>query len=122
MNENILEIARLNALFYQLIGNMGLAYSILATGTLSRLATWATIVGWAPVQARSSNLKYSNTSIELRTCRGLVDLGQAVVNVEVRDVQGNVTRVKRHFHTAAGLIFTDGFQSGDTSGWSSSVE
>ena len=40
------------------------------------------------------------------------------VTVSVADQQGNVTTVERSFSTVLGpLIFADGFESGDTSGW-----
>lgn len=44
------------------------------------------------------------------------------VFVEVADQQGNVTRVDREFSTAeVSMIFTDGFETGDTSPWSVTV-
>lgn len=47
----------------------------------------------------------------------LPPLTDAEVAAEVRDLQGNVTRVVRSFATASGLVFADGFESGSVSGW-----
>jgi hypothetical protein len=48
----------------------------------------------------------------------LVDLASEL-RVEVKDNQGNVTRVRQSFNTALGLVFADSFESGDASAWSS---
>ncbi len=44
-------------------------------------------------------------------------LAEAHVRVEVADVQGNITRIDQRFATAAGLVFSDGFEAGDVSAW-----
>ncbi len=41
----------------------------------------------------------------------------AKVRLEVRDVQGNVTRVERTFSVAETAVFADAFESGDVSAW-----
>ena len=46
-------------------------------------------------------------------------LAQAHVRAEVADVQGNITRVDQRFATAAGIVFSDGFETGDAGAWSS---
>ncbi len=51
----------------------------------------------------------------------LPNLSQAILRAEVRDFQGNVTRVSRNFATAVAEIFSDGFESGGTGTWSSTV-
>jgi len=43
---------------------------------------------------------------------------EAHLFVEVKDLQGNVTRVDRKFGNVAALGFEDGFESGDTAAWS----
>ena len=50
----------------------------------------------------------------------LPGMAEAHVFVEVKDVQGNVTRVDRRFAVGE-TIFSDGFESGDTSAWSATV-
>ncbi len=45
----------------------------------------------------------------------------AHVLVEVADHQGNITRIDQRVSTAEALIFTDGFESGDTSAWASTA-
>ena len=47
-------------------------------------------------------------------------LPEAHVFVEVADQQGNIIRVDRAFFFGA-VIFADGFESGDTSGWSQQI-
>ncbi|REJ74085.1 MAG: hypothetical protein DWQ36_09405 [Acidobacteria bacterium] len=55
----------------------------------------------------------------------LGDVSDETVTVEVADLQGNVTRVHRHFSTVPdsfdGVVFRDGFEGGDTAAWSASV-
>ncbi len=51
----------------------------------------------------------------------LPNLSQATLRAEVRDVQGNITRVAQNFATAIAEIFNDGFESGGTGSWSSAV-
>ncbi len=52
----------------------------------------------------------------------LPPLSGRTFRVEVRDGQGNATRVDRKFSTVpSGLIFADGFESGGTGAWSSTV-
>jgi hypothetical protein len=48
-------------------------------------------------------------------------LVRATVHVEVRDLQGNVTRVDRTFATVPEGIFANGFEGGDLGAWSTSV-
>jgi len=47
---------------------------------------------------------------------------RATLHVEVKDHQGNITRVARSFATVAQGIFANGFESGDTSAWSATSQ
>jgi hypothetical protein len=51
----------------------------------------------------------------------LPPLAEAHLLVEIADNQGNITRVDRRFSTVANAVFLDGFESGDTTRWTSSV-
>ncbi len=50
----------------------------------------------------------------------LGNAGRREVRVSVRDLQGNVTRVRRVFSTFAGGLFADAFEAGGTFAWSAS--
>lgn len=82
-----------------------------------------------PVAGRTPGAELADLALPVPDAAGVftIDTGnlaalvQATVHVEVRDQQGNVTRVARTFATVSEGIFADGFESGDDTAWSSVV-
>ena len=91
------------------------------------LATLAVTANF-PVAGRPPGAQLADLAVAVDDGVWAIDLGAplpplvgAHVKVEVKDVQGNVTRVDREFSTVDSLIFADGFESGDVSAWSAAV-
>ena len=81
-----------------------------------------------PVAGRPAGAELADLAVEVADGVYEIALGDAVgpffeahVRVAVADMQGNITRVERRFATLARQIFTDGFESGDTTAWSASL-
>jgi hypothetical protein len=91
------------------------------------LATLAVTASF-PVAGRPPGAQLADLAAAVDDGVWAIDLGAplpprvgAHLKVEVKDVQGNVTRVDREFSTVDSLIFADGFESGDVSAWSAAA-
>ncbi len=81
-----------------------------------------------PVEGRRAGQELADLAVEESPGVWVIPLSQPsaarwstpILWVEVADEQGNVTRVDRVFETME-VLFADGFESGDTSRWSSVV-
>jgi len=81
-----------------------------------------------PVEGRQPGAELADLAVEqddgvyaILLTLPLPELAEATLFAEVADQQGNVTRAARRFSTGEALIFTDGFESGDVSAWSTSA-
>ncbi len=97
-------------------------YSGLDLPTLSVTADFA-VAGRPPgAELADLALEVSDGVRAITLPEPVPELPAATVHVEVADVQGNVTRVERLFSTLPFAIFADGFESGDTSSWTSTTD
>jgi len=96
------------------------ANSGLDLSTLSLKAD-VTVEGRPPGAELADLLVVENPGVwVLQLAQPLPGRAEAHILVEVADVEGNVTRVDRRFATAE-TVFEDGFESGDTSAWTTTV-
>ena len=96
-------------------------YSGLDLSTLSVTASFAVAGRPAGAELADLALEVSDGIRAVVLAEPVPELAAASVRVEVADLQGNVTRVERAFDTLQVEVFADGFESGDTSRWSSST-
>jgi len=96
------------------------AYTGVDMATLSVVADF-------PVSGRPANTQLADLASSIGDGIYEIDFGgpmspngSAHIRVEVKDGEGNVTRVERAFSTLTDL-FTDGFESGDPSAWTNST-
>lgn len=93
------------------------AYSGIAPVSLSIKADFV-VQGRAPgSELADLAVSVGDGQVEIPLSSPLPPMVGKMLRAEIRDVQGNVTRVARTFSTANALLFADGFESGDTSGW-----
>ncbi|MCP3956961.1 MAG: hypothetical protein GY719_03825 [bacterium] len=95
-------------------------YSGLDLATLSVTASWSVEGRPAGTELADLALPTGDGIWEIFLAQPVPPVASADVSVEVYDLQGNVTRVKRTFSTLEVAIFSDGFESGDVAAWSSS--
>ncbi len=95
-------------------------YSGLDLATLSVTASFSVEGRPAGAELADLGVETGDGIWEIFLVQPVPPLASADVSVEVYDLQGNVTRVKRTFSTLEVAIFSDGFESGNVTAWSSS--
>ncbi|MCP5115478.1 MAG: hypothetical protein GY953_32020, partial [bacterium] len=96
-------------------------YSGIDLATLSVTASFAVAGRPADAELADLALEVGDGIRAITLASPIPELPAATVRVEVADFQGNVTRVEVAFDTLPIGIFADGFESGDTGSWSSSI-